>query len=113
MRILFIENHSVFAKTVTQTFLADHQVKIVPSMQLALEELESNIHYDLTLIDYDLDDCKGDEIAIIIKKTYPNIKIIATSSHSKGNNLILNAGANAICGKMNFKYIQSVIDSII
>ena len=112
MRILFIENHLVFAKTVTQAFLADHQVNVVPSMQSALAELESNNLYDLALIDYDLDDCKGDEITLYIKRLYPSIKVIATSSHSKGNNLILNAGANAICGKMNFKKIQSVIDSI-
>jgi CheY-like chemotaxis protein len=112
MRILFIENHSVFAKTVTQAFLSDHQVKVVPSMQSALKELESNDLYDLALIDYDLDDCKGDEITIKIKQLYPSIKIIATSSHSKGNNLIFRAGAHAICGKMDFKKIQSVIDSI-
>jgi len=112
MRILFIENHSVFAKTVTQAFLADHQVKVVPSMQSALVELKSSNRYDLALIDYDLDDCKGDEIAMKIKKLYPSIKIIATSSHAKGNNLIFNTGADAICGKMDFNNIQSVINSV-
>lgn len=112
MRILFIENHSVFAKTVTKAFLTDHQVDVVPSMRLTLEKLESNNLYDLVLLDYDLDDCKGNEIATKIKQLFPSLKIIATSSHSKGNNLILKAGANAICEKMEFKKIQSVIDSI-
>jgi CheY-like chemotaxis protein len=112
MKILFIENHSIFAKTVTQAFLENHQVKVVSSMRSALEELESNDLFDLALIDYDLDDCKGDEVTIKIKQLYPSIKIIATSSHSRGNNLIFNAGANAICEKMDFKKIQSVIDSI-
>ena len=113
IRILFIENHAVFAKTVTQIFLAAYQVKVVPSMQSALEELKSNSRYHLILIDYDLDDCKGDEITKKIRQTYPDIKIIATSSHSKGNNLMFKAGAHAICGKMEFKKIQSVIDDII
>jgi CheY-like chemotaxis protein len=113
MRILFIENHPEFEKTVTQAFLSKHQVKIVPSMESALEELESSDLFDLALIDYDLDDCKGDEVTVKIKQLYPDMKIIATSSHSRGNNLILKAGANAICGKMDFREIQLLIDSII
>ncbi len=112
MKILFIENHSTFAKIVVQMFLSDHQIKIVPSMKLALKELELNRDYKVALIDYDLDDCKGNKVALIIKQLYPNIKIIATSSHLKGNNLILKAGADATCPKMDFSNIQSVIKSV-
>ena len=75
MKILFIENHAVFANTVIQAFLGTHQVKVVADMQSALNELQSNTLYELALIDYDLDDCKGDEITIKIKQLYPQIKM--------------------------------------
>ena len=112
MKILFIENHAVFAKTVTSSFLKNYSVDIVPSIKQAEEKL-SLAHYDIALVDYDLDDGKGDQITTKINTLYPETKIIAVSSHSKGNNLILNAGADAICGKMEFQKINNAIASIL
>ena len=111
MKILYIENHSIFAQSVQKEFLSAYDVTLVPSMKEALNVLEVN-HYDIALVDYDLDDCKGNEVTIKIKSLYPGVKIIAVSSHSKGNDLILNAGADAVCGKMDFKHIKTVIDSL-
>jgi len=39
VRILFVDNHDVFARTVTDAFLAAHQVEIVPTVDRAKEAL--------------------------------------------------------------------------
>ena len=68
MDILYIENHEVFAKTVSKIFLSKHKVKIVPSIIQATKLLEQSQKYNIALIDYDLDDGKGDSLAALIKK---------------------------------------------
>lgn len=112
MQILFIENHVTFANTVVRTFLNEYKVVTVPSINSAIKKLQSEIVFDIALIDYDLDDGKGDKLTKIIKHSYPKVKIIATSSHSNGNSLIKSAGADAICEKMDFRNIKSVINSL-
>ncbi len=68
--------------------------------------------YDLLIVDYDLDDGKGDELVRACHLLHPNLKIIAASSHDAGNSALLKAGASAICGKMAFDKIQHVIENI-
>lgn len=111
MNILYLENHAIFARQVTQQFLAAHQVTIVPSLAEARMAF-SNGQYDLILSDYDLDDGKGDEFVSECRDTCPTIPIIAVSSHDAGNTALLKAGATAVCGKMKFDRIQQVIDGL-
>jgi len=73
MKILYVENHAVFADTVTRKFLPNHSVTVAPSLADARQALAKG-RFDLLLIDFD------------------------------------RAGANAICSKMQFDQIQSVID---
>lgn len=61
MHILFAENHTVFAKTVIAQFLAAHEVSVAPSLADARRRLSERF-FDVLLIDYDLDDGKGDEL---------------------------------------------------
>lgn len=112
MKILYIENHDIFAETVAKIFLSKYEVNIVPTVLLA-KKLLSEGHYDIALIDYDLDDGKGDEIASWIRLHYPSIKIIATSSHAEGNEKIKTAGADEICAKDNFANINNKIKSLL
>lgn len=111
MKLLYIENHPIFAKTVCQSFLKEHDIDIIPSIKEAAQKIR-NEDYDIVLVDYDLDDGKGDEITKLIRSIRPNTKIIAVSSHKEGNDKIFNAGAHAICGKMEFQKINETIDSI-
>ena|ERR1051325_5467737 len=109
MRILYVENHAVFAQNVIREFLSGHIVVVVPTIAAAEDALRSSA-FDLLLVDYDLDDGKGDAL---IKRLGPhNMKIIAVSSHEHGNSALLTAGAADVCSKMMFNEIQEVIDRV-
>ena len=58
MKILYIENHKVFASLITKKLLFDYSIVIVPSLAAAKLEIETKV-FDLILLDYDLDDGKG------------------------------------------------------
>jgi DNA-binding response OmpR family regulator len=108
MRILYVENHAAFAETVRQKFLSEYSVTIVPSLSLARETLNES-SFDILLVDYDLDDGKGAELVREVRASAKRIAIVGVSSHAEGNAALLQAGADAICGKMEFDQIQSVV----
>jgi DNA-binding response OmpR family regulator len=108
MKILFVENHSIFAKQVIDCFLSLHEVKVVPSLATARADVTKN-DYDLLLVDYDLDDGKGSELIRELRERNSKLRIIGVSSHENGNAALLQAGANAICSKMNFDRIQDIL----
>ena len=108
MNILYLENHAVFAKQVTQQFLAQHAVTVVPSLAEARAAFLSR-SFDLILSDYDLDDGKGEEFVRECRAGYSKIPIVAVSSHDEGNTALLRAGASTVCSKMQFDRIQHVI----
>jgi RimJ/RimL family protein N-acetyltransferase len=110
MKILYAENHAIFAAQVCQQFLSDHTVRVSPNLVSAREALASE-KYDVLLIDYDLDDGKGDELVNACRVSHPELRIIAVSAHEAGNAALLSAGAHAVCSKMDFDKIQTVIGS--
>lgn len=111
MNILYVENHPVFAANVIRQFLSQHLVKVVPSLSSARQALKTDT-YDLLLVDYDLDDGKGDELVRELHESGSPIAVIGVSSHDEGNTALLRAGAVAICSKMNFDTIQGVINTV-
>ena len=111
MNILWIENHDRFAKIAIKTFLAGHVVTVVPSLAAARVAL-APAPFDIVMVDYDLDDGKGDAIVAEISALRPRPAIIATSSHAFGNQSLVEVGADAICGKTEFSNIGNVIDRL-
>ena len=111
MRILYVENHQIFAANACRQFLSAHTVTVVPSLSDARRELGS-VNFDLALVDYDLDDGKGDQLIRELAKAYPRTISIGVSSHDDGNSALLRAGAAAICSKMRFEHIQRVIENV-
>jgi CheY-like chemotaxis protein len=111
MRILYLENHAVFAQQVTRRFLEGHCVTVVASLSAAREELTA-FGYDLVLSDYDLDDGKGDVFVRELRATHPDLPRVAVSSHDVGNAALLRAGASAACSKMEFERIAQVISGL-
>jgi DNA-binding response OmpR family regulator len=107
-RILFVENHAVFANQVARAFLNDHEVTTVPGLSEARAVLAKGV-VDAVLVDYDLDDGKGAELVRELQSRRPRPFIVAVSSHDEGNAAMLAAGADAVCGKMEFSRIGSVI----
>jgi len=112
MRILFVENHDKFASVVTKRFLGGHSVTTVPNLANAWTELGSS-KFEVVLIDYDLDDGTGDQLVRQIRAASLPVKIVAVSSHDRGNNALIAAGADAICSKMEFSGIGAVLDALI
>jgi len=111
MKILYVENHAIFAEQVCRQFLSAHEVKVVASLSAARQTLAAET-YDLLIVDYDLDDGKGDELVRAFRVLRPELKIIAASSHEAGNSALLKAGASAVCGKMEFDKIAQVIKEL-
>jgi DNA-binding response OmpR family regulator len=108
LRILFIENHSVFAQQAKIHFLSEHEVTVVPSLLGARAELASS-RFDLLLVDYDLDDGKGEELVRELREAGNKIRIFGVSAREEGNAALRQAGVDAICGKMEFDRIQELI----
>lgn len=111
MKILLLENHSYFARAVVKEFLSEHDVTVLPSIAEAKEILESS-EFDLFMSDYDLDDGKGDEFVAHLRLTGSNQPVIAISSHERGNQVLLAAGANIVCSKMEFRKISEVLSEV-
>jgi CheY-like chemotaxis protein len=108
VRILYVENHAVFAATVAAQFLGAHAVSIVPSLDAAREAVHSG-GFDVLLVDYDLDDGKGDVLVRELRATGSSVPIVAVSSRPEGNESMLRAGADAACAKASFSSIASVV----
>jgi DNA-binding response OmpR family regulator len=108
MNILWVENHASFARLAGRQFLAAHAITVVPSLAEARAALAANA-FDVVLIDYDLDDGKGDELVRELCGRPDGPRVVATSSHDEGNRLLVEAGAHAVCGKMQFSRIGEVL----
>ncbi len=111
MRILFVEQHELFVQVVTKEFLYDQDITRVASAQEAWQELSAG-QYDAVLVAYDLVDGKGDELVMSIRGNELEVKVIAASSHPKGNTALQDAGADAVCGKLQFSRIREVLESL-
>ena len=108
MNILWVENHQRFSQIAVRSFLAAHIVTVVPSLAAARQALSSG-HFDIVMLDYDLDDGKGIELVAEIKTQSNKPLLIATSSHAMENQKLVDAGADAVCSKMDFANIEQVI----
>jgi DNA-binding response OmpR family regulator len=108
MKILWIENNARFAAVAGRAFLAGHDVAVVPSVAAAREAVASG-DYDAVLLDYDLDDGKGTEALPFLPALAKRPRIIAVSSHEMGNSRLLNAGADAVCGKARFRDLAAIL----
>jgi response regulator of citrate/malate metabolism len=84
MRILYVENHAVFAGNVIHQFLSQHSVTVASSLSAARQALEGG-DFDLLLVDYDLDDGKGDALVKELHTSSRPMRAIGVSSHDEGN----------------------------
>jgi DNA-binding response OmpR family regulator len=107
---LLVENHATFAEIVTRQFLGGHDVRVVPSLAAARSELLAGA-FDAVLVDYDLDDGKGDVLVReLIAERFAG-RIVGISSHLDGNQALLAAGAHASCPKTKFGEISAVLEA--
>lgn len=79
MRILFVENHAVFASTV---------------------------------LDYDLDDERGDLLLHHLRSEGRSTPVVAVSARAEGNESLVRAGAAAVCAKGDFARITEILAQV-
>jgi len=111
MKILYVENHTVLSATVVRQFLSRHTVTVVPSIAEARQMLATG-KFNLLLVDYDLDDGKGDSLIKEVRGSDDHTIIIGVSAHDEGNAALRLAGASAICSKGELDQIQDVIERV-
>jgi DNA-binding response OmpR family regulator len=111
MKILLVENHREFTSVVIPAFLSEHDVTVVTSCAAAREVLSGG-SFDAVLVDYDLDDAKGDTLVRwIASQAAP--PVVAISAHDPGNEALTRAGAAVACSKAHFDQIGGVLDRLL
>jgi CheY-like chemotaxis protein len=110
VRLLLVENHPVFAKTVAVEVLGAHEVVACTSIAEAAAFVRGDA-FDAVLVDYDLDDGKGSVLVLQLRAQGYRLPIIAISAHEMGNAALLAAGATAVCPKLKFDEIGAVLCS--
>jgi DNA-binding response OmpR family regulator len=111
LKILFVDNHPEFTAVVAKAFLADHELMIVPTIAEARAAAEAS-DFEAALVDYDLDDGKGDELVRWARIAMPQLPIVAVSARAEGNDRLVAAGAEHVCAKINFSRITAVLGEI-
>jgi DNA-binding response OmpR family regulator len=107
MRVLFVENHHVFAETVIDQFLQDYEVVLAPTVAEAKAVLTQS--FDVVLVDYDLPDGKGTEVVRALRAMHFRGNVVAVSSREEGNAELRAAGAKVTCAKRDFRAIAAAI----
>lgn len=113
LTLLFVENHPAFARTVIEQFLEDYDVDVLTTIARARAAIDGAAVYDGLLVDYDLDDGKGDELVRFVRLRNPEMPIVGVSAHARGNARLLAAGANTVCAKADFTEIPRVLLSLL
>ncbi len=103
-----VENHRVFADTVAKAFLSSHEVSFAAGLTDARAAL-AIASFGAVLVDYDLDDGKGDILVRELRSNGFAGAVVAISSHEEGNALLRAAGASATCAKSDFARIGSLL----
>lgn len=111
-KLLYVENHPHFSKAVIANFLGGFDVSLVTSVKAA-SQLSPFEDFSAILVDFDLNDGKGDELVRTIRACNSYTPIVACSSHEAGNAKLMEAGATEVCGKMDFSKIQAVLERLI
>ncbi|WP_372365788.1 response regulator [Candidatus Uabimicrobium sp. HlEnr_7] len=111
IKILYVENNCRFVETVCKAFLSEYDVTVVPTINNA-KKLAQQQQFTIFIVDYDLDDGKGSEFVRYVRQKKDDSFIIAASSHQKGNEELVNAGANFICAKCHFDKINFILQKL-
>jgi DNA-binding response OmpR family regulator len=112
VKILFVDNHPEFTSTVIDCFLREDDVVVVPTIAAAKERIQAS-RFDVVLVDYDLDDGKGDELVRWLRSIDLDAKVVAVSARDLGNEALIAAGANTVCAKTSFARIRTVLEDLV
>lgn len=112
--LLYLEDHEVFARGVKDLMLSEYEVMWVTHITEAKAQwIAAPCPFDVVLCDYDLPQGKGTEFVLWLRDQGERVPIIAVSSHEDGNEVLMSAGANAICSKMDIAQIAAHIRRVV
>ena len=112
MKILYVEDHAVFAEAVRERFLCGHTVQVVSGVAAAWEAL-GEAEFDVLLVDYDLEDGKGATLVQRMRGCGIPTPVIAVSSHETGNQALAEAGADRVCAKAEVERLPEVLAELL
>lgn len=104
-----VENHALFVEVVVPTFLSAHEVVVVPT--IADAKVQYGEDFEVILVDYDLDDGKGDAFVRWLRSEGATQPIVAISAHDEGNRRLRLAGAHSVCAKRDFATVEAHLRS--
>lgn len=107
MKLLVVDDHTVFVETVVAEFLADCAVTVAPTVADALAALPGR--FDAALVDHDLPDGKGTDVVRALRGGGFEGTIVAISALAAGNEALVSAGADRVCAKGAFARIRAVL----
>jgi DNA-binding NarL/FixJ family response regulator len=110
VRGLFVENHEVFARTVFEYILADHEVTHVTTVAGAKATMSQD--FDAALVDDDLPNGKGVDVVRALRAMHVRGSIVAVSSRDEGNDELRTAGAATTCQKADFRSIATALEGV-
>jgi DNA-binding NarL/FixJ family response regulator len=93
-RILLVDDHAAI-RTAMKRLLADNRFDLVAEAASGREALESlaKLTPDVVLMDVGLPDMRGVEVASVIRKQFPTVKVLMLSSY--GDRAIASAALDA------------------
>lgn len=106
MRILFVEDHEVFARTAAAELLGGHEVTFAPDLRRGAALLASG-SFDVLLLDHDLPDGTGVELVAPARRA--GVEVIAASGLESNNAALLAAGAALACRKDRFGELPALL----
>lgn len=112
LKILYVEDHAVFAEGVRGRILSGHTVQVVPGVAAAWEAL-GEAEFDVLLVDYDLEDGKGATLVQRMRGCGISTPVIAVSSHGAGNEALAEAGAERVCSKAEVERLPEVLAELL
>jgi DNA-binding NarL/FixJ family response regulator len=117
IKVFIVDDHQMIIEGIKSLLLNENSVELVGSANTAKNCLQyfRMKTADIILMDINLPDISGIDLCRIIKKEYPEVKIIALSTHNQGTYVrkMLESGATGYLLKNADKYeIIKAIDSV-
>jgi DNA-binding NarL/FixJ family response regulator len=108
VKVFLVDDHQMVIEGIKSLLLGEDCIKLVGFANTAEKCVQffKTQTCDVILMDINLPDCNGIELCEIITKKYPNIKVIALSTHNQGTYVrkMLESGATGYLLKNAEKY---------
>jgi DNA-binding response OmpR family regulator len=111
MRILYVEDFLPWRDKVIEAYLAGHQVVACATVAEAKDAYRPAA-FDAVLLDYELPDGNGAEVAKMIRGQGDKVPIIANSSSGQRNKMLMSLGANYSVAKSSESQLLDVLIEI-